>query len=109
MFQLNAVPKPQHRRRTPRKAARGAFSKKTRQSIIERDRGLCVRCGARYEEIHHVIYRSHNGAGTEDNGVCVCHACHELAHSKEEVRRWFEHYRKVILLREEVGPCHMKS
>ena len=95
---VRAVPKPKHKRRTPKKAARGRFSRETRITIIERDKGFCVRCGSLYDDIHHIIYRSQGGRGSADNGVCVCRECHEWAHSSKEGRKWFEDYRERYLL-----------
>lgn len=87
-------------RKSPKRANRGKFSDKTIKRIIERDGGRCVRCGSPYIESvpHHIIYRSQGGRGDEDNGVCICRPCHDLAHSKEVVRRWFEQYRIEKLL-----------
>lgn len=101
MQEVRAVPKPKHPRRTPTRAKRGAFSPKVRKTIVQRDGKLCVRCGARYEEIHHIVFRSQGGLGTVDNGVCVCHTCHEYAHGSRDGREWFENYRDKYLLREE--------
>jgi 5-methylcytosine-specific restriction endonuclease McrA len=97
-FALNPAPKPSHKRKSPKRGNRGTFDTGTRKRIIERDNGLCVKCGAKYEEIHHIIFRSQGGAGTDDNGVCVCHRCHELAHKLKRERKWFENYRNIHLL-----------
>jgi 5-methylcytosine-specific restriction endonuclease McrA len=96
-FTLNACPKPTFKRSAPKRGKQGVFDAKTRKCIINRDKELCVRCGARYTEIHHIIFRSAGGAGTVDNGACVCKTCHDLAHSKREVREWFEEFRLRIL------------
>lgn len=95
---FNPVPKPNFNRRTPKRANRGRFSKQTIQNIKDRDNGLCVRCGAQAVDIHHVIFKSQGGLGTEDNGVCVCRKCHDWAHQKREGRKWFEDYRNQHLL-----------
>lgn len=96
MLPFNPQPKPSHARKTPKKADRGRFSAKTIQSIGERDGWLCVRCRSPYIEAvpHHVIYKSQGGLGTVDNGVTICRPCHDLAHSKKEIRKWFEDYAK---------------
>jgi hypothetical protein len=92
-------------REKPRRGVAGKFSTKTIKSIIERDNGQCVRCGSHYIESvpHHVIYRSAGGLGTVDNGVTICRPCHYLAHSKREVRKWFEEYRIKYLLGDETA------
>lgn len=93
MFQLNSVPKPTYKRRTPKRANKGKFSKAVRKAIIERDNGLCVRCGRPYEDIHHIQFRSQGGEGTIDNGACVCRSCHEWAHRTKKGREWFEQWK----------------
>lgn len=93
-------PKPSYKRREPLRSVSATFSSKTRKAIVERDSGLCVRCGAQYSEIHHIIFRSQGGKGTIDNGVCVCTPCHHLAHMHKNMRRWFEKYREENLLTE---------
>lgn len=89
----------------PRRGVAGKFSTKTIKLIIERDGGLCVRCGSHYIESvpHHIIFRSALGKGTVDNGVCICRPCHDLAHSSIEVRKWFEEYRIKYLLGDETA------
>lgn len=96
--EYNPAPKPQFKRRLPKRADRGKFSKQTRLTIIERDNGFCVRCGAMYDDIHHCHFKSQGGRGTVDNGVCVCRKCHTWAHSCREGRQWFEDYRSKYLL-----------
>lgn len=97
-FTLNAVPKPEHKRKEPKRAARAAFNQKTRKRIIERDNGLCVRCRKPYDAIHHIIFRSAGGMGTMENGVCVCTACHGWAHAGRKGRQWFEQYQLERLI-----------
>ena len=93
------------KRTKPRRGVSSRFSTKTIKSIIERDGGRCVRCGSHYIESvpHHVIFRSQGGPGTVDNGVCICRPCHDLAHSKRDIRKWFEDYRTKYLLGDETA------
>ena len=98
---VRAVPKPSYGRQKPKRGKASEFSPSVRKAIIKRDKGLCVRCGAPYHNIHHVIYRSAGGKGTIDNGVCVCYWCHEWAHSGREGRKWFEQYREERLIGDE--------
>ena len=93
------------KRSAPRRGVASKFSTKTIKQIIERDGGRCVRCGSHSIESvpHHIIYRSQLGKGTVDNGCCVCPECHRLAHSKREVRKWFEEYRTKYLLGDETA------
>ena len=108
-FSYNPVPKPNHpksdkpkkvthNRNKPKRSKRTTFSKKTRQAIISRDGGLCVRCHKPYHNIHHVTFASQGGAGEVENGVLVCYPCHELAHRDIRVRKWFEIYRDQYLI-----------
>lgn len=94
---VRAVPKPVHKRKSKKWGKASEFSPSVRRAIIKRDRGLCVRCGAPYHSIHHVIFRSQGGKGTVDNGVCTCLRCHEWAHSGREGREWFERYRERMI------------
>lgn len=91
---FNPVPKPQHKRRVPKRVDRGKFSPKTIKQIFERDHYQCVRCGSHYLEKvpHHVIYRSQLGKGTKRNGVSICISCHQEAHTRKEIRKWFEEW-----------------
>lgn len=100
---FNPAPKPSHGRNKPKRGVHTKFSTKTRKAIIERDGGLCVRCGQVYHSIHHVTLASAGGPGIESNGVCVCIPCHDLAHRDIEVRRWFEDYRDKYLREKETG------
>lgn len=52
------------------------------KSIHDRDGG-CVMCGVWVdygEKFHHIVFRSHGGGDTADNGVILCRSCHGLAH-----------------------------
>jgi 5-methylcytosine-specific restriction endonuclease McrA len=97
MFNLNPAPKPNHNRRTPKRAQRGEFTPLMRKEIYDRDQGLCVRCGRVAVHIHHIVYRSQGGGNDKRNGVCVCHSCHEHAHGSKEGRGWFEFWRDKYL------------
>lgn len=80
-----AFAKPTHNRRTPKKKARGEFSKKTIDEILERDGHRCVKChrSTMIESIpHHVIFKSQGGLGIKRNGVTICRPCHDWAHAK---------------------------
>lgn len=62
--------------------------KRVRKKVVKRDDYKCVLCGKSLlsgndimGEIHHVIFRSHNGLNKEQNLVSLCYRCHrELAH-----------------------------
>jgi 5-methylcytosine-specific restriction endonuclease McrA len=93
------VPKPQHKRRTPKRVDRGKFSPKTIKEIFERDNHQCVRCGSYHLEAtpHHITYKSHGGLGEKRNGVTICLKCHREAHALKSVRKWFEDWRERTL------------
>ncbi|GGB43446.1 hypothetical protein GCM10011409_21320 [Lentibacillus populi] len=86
---MTVVPKPQHKRRIPKRAKRGEFSKEVRQQVYERDRGLCQQCGRRGEEIHHVKFKSRGGRGVFTNGLTLCHLCHKKVHMNGELTEYW--------------------
>ena len=61
----------------------------TRSKAIERDKGLCVICGAIACEVHHIVYRSHLGTSILSNLACLCLQCHSEAHgvNAKEIRK----------------------
>jgi 5-methylcytosine-specific restriction endonuclease McrA len=89
------VPKPQHVRRIPKQKFRNEFHRSCRQMIYERDNGMCRNCGTPGQEIHHVRFRSQGGRGVYENGLLLCHSCHEMMHKDyDRARTWqtiFEH------------------
>lgn len=83
---FNPVPKPQHKRRIPKRKNRGSFSKTTRRNILERENGCCQMCGKRATQIHHVKPKSSGkGRGVETNGMAVCGKCHNKIHADNEL------------------------
>lgn len=75
---------------------------KINELIHERDENRCVICKRWVdpgEKYHHVIFRSHCGKSTVENGVTLCRDCHRDVHqgkNSKEVRRKCEEY--LILL-----------
>lgn len=63
-----------------RKAKDNALYKKTRIQCIERDNGLCVLCGGRATDVHHIVFRSQMGLSNLENLACLCRECHQQAH-----------------------------
>lgn len=89
-------PKPNHKRRAPKKAERGKFSERTAEMIVERDNGLCQECGAIGSEIHHVKFKSQGGRGVFTNGMLVCPSCHRKIHqSKYFTNKWIDKFRSM--------------
>lgn len=87
-----------------RKKIQRNFTQKTIKEIFERDNYECVRCSRSWglESVpHHIIFKSQGGTGEKRNGATVCLECHRLAHSKRDIRLWFEQWRDENL--DEVG------
>jgi 5-methylcytosine-specific restriction endonuclease McrA len=54
-----------------------------RQQILRRDDWRCQSCGAMScLEVHHMEFRSHSGADSEENLITLCTACHAAVHSR---------------------------
>ena len=55
--------------------------KSLRQQILHRDGWRCQFCGAMSNlEVHHLEFRSHSGADSEENLITLCTACHAGVH-----------------------------
>jgi|SRR5690625_1663038 len=83
-------PKPNHKRKTPKRSVRGSFNRQTRQLIFERERGRCQCCSGRAEQIHHVMPKSSGvGRGVPTNGMAICQTCHTKIHAdKSMMTHW---------------------
>lgn len=59
-------------------ASLGAFSRKVKYEIHERDGGLCIRCGSSFPlEAGHINHDKRNpDYNTIDNGDTFCPSCH---------------------------------
>ena len=72
------------------------LTKIMRQSIIDRDDGLCIICGRPAVDLHHIMFKSRSGNNTAYNLVCVCRRCHSMIHGNN--KKWFpillKHQRK---------------
>lgn len=101
---FSPVPKPDHKRRKPKKGNRGKFSAETRKAVIERDEGLCRVCRAPAGEIHHVMFKSRSGRGVYTNGLLVCQTCHSAIHaSGDKTEFWQKLFERVY------GPDYYKD
>ena len=54
-----------------------------RDSVIERDNGICRLCGRQAVDIHHLQFKSLQGNNTSFNLICLCRKHHDLAHSHQ--------------------------
>lgn len=52
-----------------------------RKIVIERDKGLCVRCRFHGNHVHHILPRSLGGSNDLSNLVLLCMECHEWVHA----------------------------
>jgi len=73
----------------PRKRAKKSLriKKIIRQSVIDRDSGLCQICGKEATQVHHCLYKSYQGSNIAQNLICLCSSCHLKVHSKGKY--WF--------------------
>jgi len=49
-----------------------------RISVFKRDNYVCVICGRKAQDAHHITNRNEmpNGGYVKENGISLCHACH---------------------------------
>lgn len=65
--------------------------RKTRRAILERDLGLCVRCGRPGDIVHHKIYLTPENINdpdislSADNLETLCRECHAAEHEGKAV------------------------
>ncbi|AYB38557.1 HNH endonuclease [Brevibacillus laterosporus] len=103
--EVRAVQKPNFKRRTKKRVARGRISPAVYNEVMERDQGRCVLCGkTTWLEAHHIIFRSAGGTGEAYNVALACGpvtqtgTCHWKAHNTESGRKAFEEYRQKVLI-----------
>jgi hypothetical protein len=99
MFQLNPVPKPQHKRNRPTQKQRGAISTKVRRELRERSGGICEKCGYNLaSEAAHTIRRWKVEERTTVQDIAhLCHDCHYHCDNTKEGRQWLETFRNKQL------------
>jgi len=54
--------------------------------VVERDRGICQVCGEEVREspqVHHIVWRCHNGSDHPKNLMVVCDRCHRQIHARK--------------------------
>ena len=67
-----------------------AISKKTKQIVYKRDKGLCIFCGAPGLPEAHYIPRSHGGLGIPENIVTACRLCHDKMDNSTERKKMLQ-------------------
>lgn len=80
----------------------------TRRCVLVRDGGKCIICGSKtYLTMAHVfVNRSHGGAGTKDNIVCLCKNCHmtmdnPIGDKQNELSKRYLDYCKRYIIKKE--------
>jgi len=53
-----------------------------RQSIVDRDGGVCQDCGADMRDVHHITPLCKGGSNAPENLVSLCLRCHRKRHSR---------------------------
>ncbi|WP_077622032.1 HNH endonuclease [Sediminibacillus massiliensis] len=99
--EFNPVPKPKHKRSTPKKKQRGAISQKEYDKTVEQHGAFCFWCGRGENlECHHVIpkgfSRYRNGRGKFRNLRFLCKEHHDQVDGSEEMRQELEQYHKTL-------------
>ena len=55
-----------------------------RYVVLKRDNRICVYCGARATQVHHLRYAKYNiGSEPIDWLVSICESCHEKQHNQK--------------------------
>jgi|LGOV01.1.fsa_nt_gb 5-methylcytosine-specific restriction endonuclease McrA len=81
---------PKHKK--PRKKAI-RISKIIRDSVIQRDKGICQICGKQATQLHHILYKSYGGANISQNLICLCNEDHLRVHAYG--KKWFPRLLKL--------------
>jgi 5-methylcytosine-specific restriction endonuclease McrA len=74
-----------------------------RESVIDRDYGTCQICGARAEQVHHILYKSYGGNDSAYNLVCLCNKDHLMVHS--DGKKWY----KILFAKQKVHYPQLKK
>lgn len=104
---LRPVPKPKHKRRTPKRGQLTRITNKVRQEVLKRSEGKCERCGrsrAYAFEMAHLQQASQLGRGDDPaNIVLLCGpsvnsgTCHHFADYTAKGREWRMQKRKELM------------
>lgn len=104
---LRPVPKPQHKRRKPKRGQLSRITKQVRDEVLRRSEGKCERCGrtsAYAFEMSHLQQASQGGRGDEPwNIALLCGpsvntgTCHNFADYTAAGREWRMAKRKELI------------
>jgi hypothetical protein len=108
VFQLNAVPKPQHKRVKPTAKQRGNIKPSVRSKAKERANGHCEMCGVHESQIWglqcaHLVRRWKLAETTENDVAMLCGpsvntgTCHNKVDYTTEGRKWALQYHMKLL------------
>lgn len=99
-------PKPNHKRRIPKRGNVSKITNKARQEVIKRSEGKCERCGRSRSyafEVSHLVQASQGGRGDDPaNLVLLCGpsvntgTCHNFADYTAKGREWRMQKRKEL-------------
>lgn len=102
-----AVPKPKHKRKSPKRSAITKIAEKVRKEVLERSEGKCERCNrtsAYAFEMAHLIQASQGGRGDDPaNVVLLCGpsvntgTCHNFADYTAKGKEWRMRKRKELI------------
>jgi hypothetical protein len=99
LFQLNACPKPSHKRNKPTAKQRGSVSPSVRLQLAARSNGRCECCGRGGIALQaaHTIRRWKVESRTTVNELAhLCVECHVWADTTGTGRVWLEEFRSNL-------------
>ncbi|WP_079708590.1 HNH endonuclease [Paraliobacillus ryukyuensis] len=104
---MPAVPKPNYKRRKPKRGNTSKITNKVRDEVIRRSEGKCERCGrtsAYAFEMAHLVQASQGGRGDDPANVSLLcgpsvntGTCHNFADYTAECREWRMNKRKELI------------
>lgn len=89
-------PKPNFKRRKPKRGQRGLVTPKEYQRAVDAFGECCTECGDGRVEMHHIVYRSQGGRGGFRNLIPLCEYHHELAHKSRAFSDEIKASREVV-------------
>ena len=65
----------------PRLSLDAHWYRKVHRQVLQRDGWRCQMCGSMQRlQVHHIQFRSHSGADSEENLITLCAECHAQTH-----------------------------
>jgi hypothetical protein len=82
-------PKPEKRKveKEARRERLRAYRRRQYELAIERDGGMCVKCGRVAVDVHHIYGRGRDAGDWReryDSLECVCRGCHPFGHERRD-------------------------